>query len=234
MSRFTVATAEASTVNLVPGWVRYLGGRLPDETPDPNDDFFTDGSIGWASITPSGTATWTENRDVLSVVFDGQSSGDVCAQVKSVTGGVSVGDSIETAVSIFPQGAQNYYYYGLCFADGATETDNMIYGGFFVDNGHHLKHAVVGPGTFTNLPETYNQNLFSTGAHAAPLFLRFTYVSSNTWKKEVSPDGVTWSQLGASNSSGTLTPTHVGLVVGTKGAGNPGVGSFHYFRYNAA
>lgn len=195
------------------------------------DDEFDDATItGWTQLDRAGhAATWTEANDVLSVLNPGA---DLAAETHSMVKAIplSVGDYIQTAVYGLSVN-QNYPSVGLIMADGATYAAgqqviarwDMADGNFGMEDwsGYNTRDAIKGS--------------VAVEAHQIPLawcHLRLTYVSANTFRLEVSPDGVSWFQPFVDQTV-TLTPTHAGVFSLGWQAAMPFVGGFHYFRSNA-
>src|SRR5690606_15106891 len=54
------------------------------------------------------------------------------------------------------------------------------------------------------------------------IWVRLTYQAADTWRKEISPDGISWTTVGISDMSKTMTPTHVGACWSPDTATTPG------------
>lgn len=193
------------------------------------DDEFDDASLtGWTAATISGTATWTEDKDVLSVLFGNQTAADLAAQLK-VIGALSTGDYIEVALRMMSS-AEGFTLAGLLFSDGTAGTSNAVY--FCIQsNNFWFLHT----GTLTNIATTVWIDNSTTSRVLPWAFLRLHYVSANTWRAEASPDGVSWTSFGNADNSFTMTPTHMGMAVTSWGGATVSrIASFEYFRTSVA
>jgi hypothetical protein len=214
-------------LDTVPDHVLRLDNPLTSGT---DDDEFDDDTIdaAWTSLTVTGSATWTEQDDVLSVVFDDQTAGDAAAQIKSINGTPAAAIEISTAVRAFT--SANHGIVGMFFSDGTTATSNLVQFRTNVSDGSTSMYG----GTFTDLQNTL-LSTFTVDASSllSPIYMRLTWVSSNTWRMEVSPDGVSWTAFALADQSRTLTPTHYGLYVSSYGGTVPKIATFEYFRSDA-
>jgi hypothetical protein len=197
------------------------------------DDEFADASkTGWTEVTVSGTATWTEGEDVLSVLFNSQTSGDMAHAIKSI-GSLTTGDYIECGMRMSGQD-QNFLIGGILFTDGTGSGANQVNIGWQAQGAG--SDIVMRSGTVTNLNATdhWTANMMQNTVEPW-LHFRLTYVSANTWKGEWSPDGVTWTDFGNGNQSFTMTPTHMGMWVSSFGGTTVGrIATFEYFRTSVA
>lgn len=228
----TTAEVEAVIViesnSTVPDWVARLATPTTVGT---DDDEFNDGSIAgaWTSLLVSGSATWTEDDDVLSVVFDSQTSGDAAAQIKSINGSPS--SPIEIYSIVRGMTTENHCIAGLFFSDGTTASSNVVVGYF---NFIASPAFALTQGTFTDIQNSVLWSATLTSAGVPPLvYLRFTWVSANTWRLEGSPDGVSWTVFGNSDQSDTMTPTHYGVLVSSFGGTVDKIVAFETFRSDA-
>jgi hypothetical protein len=203
-------------------------GNAPAGT---NDDEFADASLtGFTAQTVSGTATWTEAKDVLSVLFHSQTSGDWAAQLKALTTPSSP-LVIETAVRIFSPHTSSGLV-GLLLTDGTATTSNCIAATTIVTTSNNNIIAARG-GTLTDLQNpVLDQHAQSFSMMIPWLYMRLTWSSANTFLAEWSPDGVTWSDHGLGTQSHTMTPTHMGVAVTNFGGGTttPRIATFEYLR----
>jgi hypothetical protein len=206
------------------------GGNGPGQS---LDDEFDDGSkdAAWTETAVSGTATWTEDDDVLSCIFNNQTASDAAFIVKTLTG-FSTGDYIECAMRL--GGIDNNWIIGgLILTDGTGAAANSV--AFSLQLGD--MSLVRRGGTVTNLGGTVDSSMgtWDTGGQSPWLYMRLTYVSSNTFKGEVSLDGVTWNDFGAADITPTFTPTHGGLFVTSWGGSSEGrLAAWEYFRTSVA
>lgn len=190
------------------------------------DDEFDDATIGseWVQVTPSGTAVWAESG-LLSVSVSGQAAGAVCGLIKSMTGLPTTGVSIVTAVRYIYRAVAGLRL-GLVFADGTTSGNSVV--ALDIAPKDWQPYLELRQGTFAN----FSTLLWRTYVvHETPfLYMRLTWVTTNTWRAEVSTDGVTWTTLGIADQTINLVPTYMGVVATVDSQIYPGQGSFEFFR----
>lgn len=216
-----ILTAQ-SILNLIQ---QYSKSPYPVFEPTGVDDEFDDASFsGWTKVA-NATPVITESEDgsQLSLYHPGGgSAAQFIAYMKSTT--INTGDSIEMCFRMI-HADENFAIVSLIMADGAT------YGaGNQVHVSWSPQQNLVSMMTQTN----YNSNSTNTTASmqkngSGYLFLRLTYVSSNTFKGEVSCDGIQWHVFNASFSR-TLTPTHVGFGISKWGGTNFMQMTLEYFK----
>lgn len=196
-----------------------------------NDDEFRDASVNaaWTQTDPASPATWTENGDVISAsVAGGDPAQRLHALTKTITG-IAAGTEIVTAVRILCD-AQQYPFAGLIFSDGSTAGAGVQVSG-------HVYLDSAAPGTLnfqllrtTNFDTLGSAASSTTWAHIGPqVYLKLVYNAANSFRLEVSPDGVSWI-VAIANTALTLTPTRGGLVASTNGGASAVVASFEHFR----
>ena len=211
----------------VPGWMTRLAQPLSTHADD--DEFNGAGLGGWTEVDPSGTTTWTEQDGVASVKFSGQASGDLAGLIKAMTPTVAP-VTIQTAIRHMDNTSSNTMI-GLCFADGLTDTDDLL---------SIVSYAGASAAIMEYRHGTFTAATTGTGGHTweslhewapAPfLYLRLIWKTTNTFAYSVSPDGVSWTDFGGSDLTHALAPTHFGLIVSKYGQPGDPVASFEYFR----
>jgi hypothetical protein len=222
-------------LDTVPEWMTYLATRVQGETVNSNDDFFDDGFLDarWTTLTVTGAQTITEKYGLLSIqVTSNQGATDLNAVLRSVT--PSVGDYIETRINstqVNALGTNDFLMTGLVFSDGTASSSNCAVAMAHRDDSSGRWGWVVTSrdGTFTAATAgTISDVLNHSGPH---LYMRWEYDATNTFRYFISPDGVSWYDLGTETA--TITPTHVGLVWSTWGDTADGqTVAYDYFRYN--
>lgn len=208
-----------------PGWMRYLDHRLPDETSHTDDDFFTsDTSADYTAITPTGTQSQAIARGKLNIEIDDQDLGDLAGYMKALTS-PSAPMTIETRVTVLWY--DNDPEVGLVFSDGTTTSSNIHGVGIQareIASGGSVR-VLSQAGTFDARTQVNVHDV-----RGATYYLRAIWVSSNTWQRQISVDGVQWVTDLFADESDTLTPTHFGVVAGTDGSSQPMQASFDYLR----
>lgn len=179
----------------------------------------------------TGRVAWTEGGDVLSVgIAGGDASGELHAQMyplSGVGGAPAAGDAFLTAFMIGNLTAANYAFGGLILADGTTYgAGKQVVATSHVgttSRDHYLR-------TFTNystIASSVDQitNGASTGV---TYFVRIVCTAANTWRRDISIDGVTW-QIGTA-AAYTITPTHVGVIASSFGTSTKSMVRYEYLR----
>lgn len=191
-----------------------------------DDDEFDDASIdaAWVQVTPTGTVTWVEDHDAMSVLCDGVAAADMPSLVKpfSLTAPVT----IKTAMRVFG-GVNNNGTHGLIFSDGTTDTSNCLFAG--IQEASDGNRWIARGGTFTDLNTTVFNTITNKAGHYPWIHLHFTWVSANTWRLEMSAGGIQVVSYDADGSF-TLDPTHFGLTSSNWGNSKKTVVDFAYFR----
>ena len=216
----------------VPGWISYLAGRQSGETADARDDFFDGASaVSWSTLTVTGGQTITEQYGKLSIdITSAQTASDVNAYLQAIT--PSVVHSIEVRCTGLASnaGASDFLMMGLVWSDGATSGSNAACLMLHQDTTTGLRYVTGRAGSFTAMGGGSGPNS-TVRVPLADIYLKWEYDAANTFRGFVSPDGVTWQDLGT--MSDTVTPTHVGLFWSTWGdAVDISTVSYDYFRYN--
>lgn len=193
-------------------------------------DLFDDTSINaaWTQLIVSGTATWTEDKSVLSVHATNQTADDYAAIGKPITSFVTP-STIDTRVK-FASLANGTFskVVGIFFSDGITATDNVV--AFLYFSAGDLMQMRGFSGTFTllNTGEGTSFNLGNNPFHGGWGHLRLVSQSANNWEVLFSIDGVTYFSLDSSFAQ-TMTPTHFGLLVGTNSGSEQMLATFDHF-----
>lgn len=183
---------------------------------------------GWTQVDrATNAATWTQSGDLVSVGLPGALNSEITElhALLKAPAGFGIGSKITISVRSMASGV---FQPGIIFTDGTT------YGA-----GNQIYFAIQG-GTAAGLQFTQNRftnfNTFAAGSNSASFgfqaafaWMRFTWVASNSWRYEASPDGVTWVRV-ITDQSYTITPTHCGLVVTTGSGQPPAAASFECFR----
>lgn len=193
------------------------------------DDEFDDDTVAgaWTTVAPTGTATLSESGDVMSLLLEGQSTSDLAAAVKAISGTPSAPTTIEVALRWLSLSL--VVFSGLVFSNGTSATSNAIFAGYVQSSGN--PRIAFREGTFTNLAtETEIDTGPSSGDGAvwSPwLHMKMIWSAANTFQLEISPDGVSWLTFASRTFS--LTPTHYGIAGSTWG-GNDQIITAEYFR----
>lgn len=207
----------------VPGWVTHLGE--PDGSPA-FDDSFADETIDadYVQTTVSGTATWTEQRGVMSAKVANQGSGQVAALLYPHT--PSVGEAIETRIRVLgPMGNDSSHLMaGPIFTDGTGTSANCVWLMPYSDSNWSLR-----AGTLDDINTTLTQREFFP-LYRGEFYMRLIYNGTDEWHQQGSPDGVSWMDFDLSAQAFTLSPTHIGFGVGTWGDALTRIASFDYLR----
>lgn len=219
-----VRTALTSVLGEVPIWMRRFMGRVPGETSHADDKFFPDGSAhGGTVVTPSGTATWLQEQDVLAGIADDNVSQDANCLLWPLTP-TTAPITIEVAMrDIIPP--VNFAHAGLCFTDGTAVTSKIVMGV------HYQSIWDSKSGTIQLV--TTNHTAITTGSapvQALPwAYLRLIWIGTDSWSYGRSVDGVLWTYAPFTTTSGP-SPTHFGLELSAYGSGLPVQAAWEYIR----
>lgn len=207
------------------------------------DDEFLSGTLdaAWTKVDYSnGSAvTLKPGRGLLSVKHTGGDAAQGLHAVLRSMSGLSAPVSIETAIRALVHDGGTTYSFGLMFADGTTVgSGNQVIGQVII--GSSFSEPLLAIRSWTGF------NAYSADGTGSPvnlrmlqegfLHIRLTWVSANTFRFEISPDGENWLPLTMDSMTGdtsfTMTPTQMGIYVSTYGSGsNKGaIFSFEHFR----
>jgi hypothetical protein len=200
-----------------PDSIEYALHVRPETAHGDDDEFDDEDASGITKVEPTGTLTLTELRHALSIKYTGQStSSDMGAALFSLTPS-SPPVTIDVALSTFSMKSVHGIY-GICFSNGTATTSSFVsacYNDAASDNSAEFR-----AGTFTNVSTNVGMptNLTPDPVHHPIMrYLRFIWVSSNTWTFKASGDGISYVTLDASRSHSLGTPTHFGIVCSTWG-----------------
>lgn len=189
----------------------------------------------WVRIDKAGQAgfmTYTEKADVLSTYHSTGSNGTAVMQalVRPIGTAWAVGDAIIVAARFVGLYATNYTMWGPCLTNGLVHgTSNMIHGEMYSNT------AVAGPGImrsngFTGMNGTEVSGTgYNINPTTGPIYLRLVMTAANTWRTDMSPDGVSW-WINPSTLTYTLTPTHMGVAISNWNSSMQSVVSYEFFR----
>jgi hypothetical protein len=189
------------------------------------DDEFLVGTMdaAWTKVDYANASaiTWTPGQGVLSAKHTG---GDAAqgfhAQLKSMSG-LSSPVTIETSIRMLGNPGSTFLA-ALVMADGTT-----------AGSGTQVSLGIHGDGV-TELRRWTGFNAFAADLAGSPtsatprffgrtIHFRLTWVSANTWRGEISPDGRNWIPFnftnGQADGSATMTPTQMGVWCSTYGSG---------------
>lgn len=226
----TIFVTSDAAIGTVPEWIAYLNGRQPDETGNTDDDFFTDATkTGFTETTVTGTATWTEIRDRMSVKALSGATGDAAVALKSLTASRPP-VTVETAF-ITDKVGSDFELVGVCFTDGTASTSNVVWIAELsrASGGNNIQ---VATGTLTNISATTRVTFANTsGQYRGLMHIRLVETAANTWAANYSPNGIDWHDMGLAPFSFTMTPTHYGLFIASyNSTTQPLIASWEYLR----
>lgn len=228
----TIIGPNTSTGNTLPGsnWVSDLFVRPSTETAHTNDDEFTASSTLYVSYAPTGNATWTVAKHMLSVAYDSQSANDAAIYVKPLTSPAAPW-TIETAMgwAAFDDTA----FAGMCFTDGTTGTSNLIGVNIVPSISIEGLRVQIRHGTVTDVATAgVNKDMWRAQAFAGPsAYFRLSWTTTNTFAFSVSPDRVSWTDFAAGTVTDATTPAFAGFYVSRSGGGaEPFIANYQYLR----
>lgn len=220
----------ADAANLIPEWVYYLGGRLPGETANGLDDFFTSDTVSnYTAVTPTVSASWSVDGGRLAGLMNTNASQDACCLLIS-TGGLTAPVTIESVCARVVSG-DNYAAHGICFTDGTSTTSNFI--GTRALSGSTQGQLGLTSGTITVCDSASAQVASDFRSYGSPglTYHRLIWKSANTFTAQFSADGYHWADIAAmGNQSKTMTPTHIGFWGSRWGVAKNGLFLFDYIR----
>lgn len=196
---------------LVPGWVTNQVG-VTDST-----HFYWDGNdlASFTEVDVTGTTTWSEGKNQASVVAASQSTDDISVILIAQT--INTGDAWKTCVKgiMGHTDTGNASFAGIVMTDGTTSTSNAIMGHVqCAEAANVYTQLLVGrSGTLTAMNTAPWVLDDDQPMPASEIWIKLTYVSSNTFRVAFSPDDVTYHSFGEADISKTMTPSHVGLAV---------------------
>ena len=198
-------------------------GMKPPDSPHADDDeFFEDSSGDYTEVTPSGTPTWTIGPAMARLSVTGVSGSDLVAIMKAST--FSTSDHWTTRVMRISPHLVNSI--GLVWSDGTATTSNILWANLLSDERLGLE-----TGTFTALTGSYPR-VDTYRADTRGVYIRLTYVSSNTFRVAYSANGYDWDTFNFSDLSYTFSPTHVGIGVGYAVGSGSRTYDFSFLRKN--
>lgn len=212
-------------------WMSALFRRPSDETVHVDDQEFV-GTISGTAVTPTGTVVWTQDRGLLSCSYEDGDGGDVAVRVWPMTPIVAP-VTIETAFRNLQPNNMGYGGPGLCFSEGNAVTDDIIIcyynsGDVYSDSKFGSKRGTAMTSVITNLASV---NTSQAPSPLGLIYLRLIWTATNTWKINMSVDGVTWTDWGTGALSGTIAPTHFGVFVWCEDTDTlEGLAAFEYLR----
>lgn len=191
-------------------------------------DEFDDESlaVAWQRVDAaggSGRVTWTEKGDVLSFANAGGDGATelhgIVLPLSSFGGSLVAGSAFYTfATYMF---TNNFTMLGLVIADGTTHgAGNQVCSIM-------QSQADIFTRPFTNWLTSGTAAGAGT-ARGSSGYLRLVYLGSDTWRTDVSVDGVSWRK--GTTATKVMTATHVGLFSSSWGTSFDGVGSFRFIR----
>lgn len=201
-------------------------------------DEFNDGALdpAWARVDVSGgtgRATWTEGADVLSVATaGGDATGELHAMMRPLTGAggsMVAGDAFLAGMRMLGPAGTAYTMGALLLSTSGTYgsgTQVMAFSWASTSAGVQNNDLR----TWTNYstdPATQVANMLTT--FSTVLHVRLVYLGTNVWRRDLSPDGVSWL-TGTATITSAITPTHVGFATTTYGTSTKGIASFEYLR----
>lgn len=183
----------------------------------------------WARVDGAGVEasrlTWVEgiNGALAAINTGGDGNEKVHGLVRPIGTALADGTAFETFMQS-RGGSSQYSMTGIVLSEGAqfgsgTQVYMLCWG-----NGTNLEGwRGSGWNGATSLMTGYGGPLA-----VGPAYYRLVYVSANTFKIGISPDGVNWTY--SSTFTQTCTPTHVGFLSSSWAGTHQHVASYEYLR----
>lgn len=197
-----------------PGWATDLTGTTTSTA------FYWDGNdkASFTEVDITGTTTWTEDNNLVSVVAAGMTAED--ANCLLIAQSFSTGHAWTVPIYgiLGHTAAQVSVRAGIIFTDGTIAASNCVGASIQAgETGTNVTNTVlVGRhGTLTNMNTApwVLDDVMIPMAPLWPLYIKLIYSASNTFQALFSPDGVSYHAFGEADISKTMTPTHVGVFV---------------------
>lgn len=182
-------------------------------------DEFDDASIqaDWVRVDPTGNSghiVWTEANGLMTALHNGTTETGPAGHylMRPLPSGVSPPVVIETRQRGMVPLNYSYNMTGLAFTDGTTwgAGSQVVYMPYMhgTSNGGAAQSIRLFT-SFTTQSLSYNDAIELS--QWAPYYARIIWVAANSWRYEISVDGIAWKAC--PNQSFTLTPTHMGLYI---------------------
>lgn len=197
-------------------------------------DEFNDGALdpAWVRVdgaaAPASAVTWTEGNDVLSMVHASATESGVHGLMRPIGAPVALGDAFTACLRLMTA-TQNYPMVGLVLSDSNTYGSGSQAMSFATADA-----AISDQQNYSRAWSGWNTSGgVGVGSVNSPrgglTYLRLVCTAVNTWRTDISPDGVGWIK-GAATLTQALTPAYVGLITASFGAAKPFAGSFEFIR----
>src|SRR5258706_245385 len=172
-----------------------------------DDEFSTNTSGSYSTITPSGSVNWLIGNHVLSCLFSNQTAADICAFVKPMT--IADEKWFESCIALLSRTSTSFGMAGIVVTDGTSTSSNAM-ALIITRSGTLLEFSVeLWVGTITNM--TSGNLLFVLGSNflggRLKLQLLRNSATSYTWLASTI-DGGQFSGFGVSTVNPAFTPTH--------------------------
>lgn len=175
-----------------------------------------------------GNASWSVAADSLVAKVDGTDSSGalhgLMRPLSGVGGSMVAGDAFVTRVSIFaPQ--SNFLMGGLLLADGITYGAGNQAAGLAFQDSAGIEYAIF---PFTNYNVAGGGGTSLVMSWGTIMFMRIVMVAANSWRVDVSPDGIVW--VNGAATAKTVTPTHIGFLISSWGTTRKAFVKYDLFR----
>lgn len=199
-------------------------------------DEFDDDAIGGSWVRADGTgaasgnATWTELGDCLSALNVGGDTAERFHALLIPISAMSVGDGFVTCLTAMTVPGTTYGMGGLVLSDTPTYgAGNQVMTLNYTSSTTGMQgvqfNETYQSANFTAVSGVSGPNTYA----GAPTWIRLSLIAANTWRQDVSPNGVQWIPS-ATSVSKTMTPTHVGILSSSWGTATKSVISYECLR----
>ncbi len=199
---------------------------LPDAPAslDPEDIYWSGSdAAAMTEVTISGSQTITERAGKVSVLFTSQAAADYNCLLQART--FAIGDSYAVPIRLFEATSGNITAAGVIFTDGTISTSFGVIASLLKFTAEQDTRTYLRHGALQTMTNTAGGS--DIRGQAQPwIYTRLTYVAANTFRMELSFDGISWLTAGVADVTRVMTPTHVGVGWSKDGSTGSAIATF--------
>ena len=201
----------------------------PTFTVTGGDDEFDNGVFSdWTEVGSGNVSTTiTETNNVLSILHPGGgNTAELVSWVKSQS--ISNGTTIEVALRGIGR-PQNFNVCGLMMSNGTTFNDASKSQAIFYFSPNEGSWPMSTMQGFNSIT-AFTGHTYDANSVYHDLFLKMEFVSANTYRGWVSPDGISWVNVTGNVTRAVPDPSFVGFFVSSWGGTLPYAWSLRYLK----